>query len=143
LFALKLSELMNIYAEPPNGSENGAMRKLLHFEHHKETMAPWSVFTMRLGRNFMAALIVLGGWLVAGTLLYAWSGAGSWTSAFESAAMIASGMGPLADTPAAGIGGAAYAIGSMFIDFFIPSLVLAPIFHRLLHRFHLQDRAKE
>lgn len=118
------------------------MRRLMRFERSGERMAPWHIFTRRLGRNVLAALVVLGIWLALGMGLYGFFGAPTWQLAFESAAMIASGMGPLAETPPAGVAGGLYAIGSMFVDFIVPSLVLAPVFHRLLHKFHIQDRER-
>jgi sterol desaturase/sphingolipid hydroxylase (fatty acid hydroxylase superfamily) len=118
------------------------MRKLMRFEGSRDRMAPWHVFRRRLSRNVVAALVVLGGWLAVGMALYASFGAPNWQSAFESAAMIASGMGPLSDTPSAGVAGGLYAVGSMFVDFIVPSLALAPVFHRLLHKFHIEDRER-
>jgi hypothetical protein len=62
--------------------------------------------------------------------------------AFANAAMILSGMGPL--TPLQTDGGkifaGLYAIASGLLIFGVAGLVLAPVFHRLLHRFHVDDR---
>jgi hypothetical protein len=123
------------------------MKKLLHFEGAGERLAPWSVFTRRVSRNLLVALVMLGGWLVLGMLIYRFTlGAMDWPTAFESAAMIAAGMGPLggheAGATASALAGL-YALGSLFVGFIVPSLVLAPVFHRVLHRFHIEDVDEE
>lgn len=62
--------------------------------------------------------------------------------AFANAAMILSGMGPLAPlaTPGGKIFAGIYAIFSGLLLFGIAGLMLAPVFHRLLHHFHVDDR---
>jgi uncharacterized membrane protein len=111
-------------------------------------LASRRVFARRLGRNVAWALTILLGWLAFGVIIYgAYGGqAFDFIVAFESAAMIVSGMGPLSGTPDRGVGGllvGLYALGSLFMDFIVPSLVLAPVFHRLLHRFHLEDEESQ
>jgi hypothetical protein len=124
------------------------VNRLFHFEHRAERLASRQAFARRIGRNVLSALAILGAWLAVGVAIY-----GIWDTrefgfvpAFESAAMIVAGMGPLDGTPHDGLGGlfiGLYALGSLFIDFIVPSLVLAPAFHRLLHRFHLEDDERE
>jgi hypothetical protein len=134
-------------AEVLGKSEAAHMRKLLHFESIADHLAPWGVFIQRVWRNLTFALLVLGIWLVAGVALYHFKlGVEDWSDAFESAAMIASGMGPLSAKPEGGLGGVlagVYALGSLFVGFVVPSLVLAPVFHRVLHRFHIEDASDE
>lgn len=120
------------------------MNRLFRFEHRAERLASRQAFARRIGRNVLWALIILGIWLAIGIGVYGVWGERpfSFVSAFESAAMIVAGMGPLDGTPHGGLGGffiGVYALGSLFIDFIVPSLVLAPVFHRILHRFHLED----
>jgi hypothetical protein len=61
--------------------------------------------------------------------------------AFANAAMILASMGPL--TPLMTDGGkifaSIYAIFSGFLLIGISTLMLAPVFHRILHRFHVED----
>ena len=61
--------------------------------------------------------------------------------AFANAAMILSGMGPL--TPLLTDGGkifaGVYALFSGLLIFGVAGLILAPVLHRLLHSFHVED----
>jgi hypothetical protein len=66
----------------------------------------------------------------------------SWIDAFLNASMILGGMGPVdrMETNGAKVFAALYALfsGLVFVGF--AGLVLAPWVHRLLHRFHLEER---
>ncbi len=66
--------------------------------------------------------------------------------AFLNASMILSGMGPAAElkSTAGKVFAGAYAIFSGLIIVIATGFVLAPIFHRVLHRFHVeQDRQED
>jgi hypothetical protein len=67
-----------------------------------------------------------------------------WVDAFENAAMILSGMGPVVtlQTDAGKIFAGCYALfsGLMFIT--VTGIVLAPVAHRALHKFHLESGRK-
>ena len=64
----------------------------------------------------------------------------SWIDAFANAAMILSGMGPL--TPLQTWGGKLfagfYALYSGLMLIVATGVILAPVVHRMLHRFHLE-----
>ncbi len=64
----------------------------------------------------------------------------SFVDAFVNAAMILSGMGPSGElkTTAGKIFAGFYAIFSGLIIVIATGFVLAPIFHRILHRFHVE-----
>ena len=57
------------------------------------------------------------------------------------AAMILSGMGPVAPLTTDGgkIFAGLYAIASGLLLFAIAGLMLAPVYHRILHRFHMDE----
>lgn len=65
----------------------------------------------------------------------------NWVDAFENAAMILSGMGPVStlQTDPSKIFAGCYALfsGLMFIT--VTGIVLAPVAHRALHKFHLES----
>ncbi len=69
----------------------------------------------------------------------------SFTDAYVNAAMILSGMGPMGElkTKAGKIFAGTYAIFSGLIIVVATGLVLAPIFHRVLHRFHMEIDEKK
>jgi hypothetical protein len=69
----------------------------------------------------------------------------SFTDAYVNAAMILSGMGPKGElkTKAGKIFAGSYAIFSGLIIVVATGFVLAPIFHRVLHRFHMEIDEKK
>jgi len=68
----------------------------------------------------------------------------SWLDAFTSAAMILSGMGPLEPlhTVTGKLFAGCYALFSGLLFITVAGIVLAPIAHRLLHKFHLEALEK-
>ena len=111
------------------------------FEHHHQSLASLPTFIRR-----MAACLLISQSLAAAALLIGMVGyhqiAGlPWIDSFENAAMILGGMGPVDQmtTTAAKLFAGLYAIfcGLVFIG--IMGIVLAPILHRVMHRFHLAD----
>ena len=67
-----------------------------------------------------------------------------WVDAFENAAMILSGMGPVAtlQTDAGKIFAGCYALFSGLLLITVTGIVLAPVVHRALHKFHLESGRK-
>jgi hypothetical protein len=92
--------------------------------------------------TFAAASLVVGPSLIAGMIGYHLLEEMHWVDAFANAAMILSGMGPL--TPLQTTGGkvfaGCYALYSGLVLILVSGLILAPVVHRLLHRFHLEAR---
>ena len=69
----------------------------------------------------------------------------NWVDAFVNAAMILSGMGPVnqLNTDSGKIFAGCYALFSGLVFLSAVSIVLAPLAHRALHRFHLESGKKE
>jgi hypothetical protein len=97
-------------------------------------------------------LIVIGLWLaltaiglVVGVTGYAKFEGMSLVDAYVNAAMILSGMGPVGElkTTAGKIFAGTYAIFSGLIIIIATGFLLAPIFHRVLHRFHVESTHEE
>ncbi|HUR43039.1 MAG TPA: hypothetical protein VMZ01_02955 [Aestuariivirga sp.] len=118
------------------------MKRLLEYEHHSQPLAPPARFSARLLRNGRCALGIVVVALAIGMAGYMGFEGMGLVDAFANAAMILSGMGPL--TPLTTDGGkifaGLYAIASGLLIFGIAGLVLAPVFHRLMHRFHMEER---
>ncbi|WP_210208565.1 hypothetical protein [Rhodoplanes roseus] len=89
------------------------------------------------------ALAAIG--LAIGMAGYAGFEGMSATDAYVNAAMILSGMGPVGElhTRAGKIFAGSYAIFSGLILVIASSFVLAPIFHRVLHSFHVEQGKEE
>ena len=66
----------------------------------------------------------------------------SWLDSFLNASMLLGGMGPVT-TPLTDTGklfAGLYALYSGLFVIFVAGLILAPVAHRILHRFHMEDR---
>lgn len=76
---------------------------------------------------------------------YHFLGGLAWIDAFQNAAMILSGMGPVdpLKTDLAKLFAGVYALYSGLALVATAGLILAPIVHRFLHRFHLEDESDE
>jgi hypothetical protein len=117
------------------------MRHLFRFEHRRQQLASDSLFQRRLLRNGMWAAAIVAIALVIGMAGYMGFEGMGLIDAFVNAAMILSGMGPMGELKHdrtklfAGI----YALVSGLLIFAVAGVALAPVFHRMMHRFHLQD----
>ena len=111
------------------------------YEHHKQPLASRKVFIGRLKRNGLigASLLVLS--LVLGVLGYHFLENLSWIDSLLNASMLLGGMGPVSQlqTSAGKVFASFYAIYSGVILLASVGILIAPIFHRFLHRFHLAD----
>lgn len=104
-------------------------------------LASRSVFVGRLLRSTGLALALIGVGLAVGMAGYHWIAGLGWVDAFLNASMILGGMGPvnpLVGTPSKLFAGT-YALVSGLVLVGATGLVLGPILHRMLHRFHLDD----
>lgn len=117
------------------------MRQLFHFESKGQPLATSSSFALRLMRNALWSLGIIVIWLIIGMAGYGGLEGMSFVDSFVNAAMILSGMGPMQplNTVAGKIFAGFYAIISGIVIFGIAGVALAPLYHRMLHRFHLQD----
>ena len=111
------------------------------FEKRGHPMASRKVFSRRLLRSGLLAFGTIVVALAIGMAGYMGFEAMGFIDAFANAAMILSGMGPL--TPLLTDGGKVfaglYAIFSGLLIFVVAGLMLAPVFHRILHSFHVDD----
>lgn len=117
------------------------MRRLFHFESRHQPMASKSVFVGRLTRNALWSAGIISGSLLVGSWGYVYFENMRGVDAFANAAMILSGMGAL--TPLMTDGGkifaALYAIASGFLLIGLAGLMLLPVYHRIMHRFHIEE----
>jgi hypothetical protein len=69
----------------------------------------------------------------------------SWLDAFVNAAMLLGGMGPLTtlQTDAGKLFAGFYALYCGLVVIAVAGIVLAPVAHRVLHRFHLEERGEQ
>jgi hypothetical protein len=119
--------------------------RLMQFEHLGEPLARRWVFLQRLGANLLVAVVLIAVSLLAGMIGYRSTEGLSWLDAFLNASMILSGMGPINTLTydSAKLFAGFYALYSGLALVVIASLVLAPVFHRVLHGLHVQDENDE
>lgn len=112
------------------------------FEAHHEKLLPRRLFIRRFARwGAVAALVVLGS-LAVGVCGYHYLDGMPWIDALLNASMILGGMGPVdpLKTNAGKVFASIYALYSGLALIAVVGLLLAPIIHRFLHRFHIADR---
>jgi hypothetical protein len=104
-------------------------------------LPPTRVFYTRVRRAATYALGLVLITLVAGIVGYRLIEHLAWLDAFHQAAMLLSGMGPVVDmkTGAGKIFDGIYALFCGVILLASTALLFAPVIHRILHRFHIED----
>jgi hypothetical protein len=114
---------------------------ITHFEHKSQKVVTRYTFAIRMARALgLWAALTCGGLLI-GMAGYACTEGMGAADAFVNAAMILSGMGPVSElhTTAGKIFAGFYAILSGLIIVIGAGFVLAPVAHRVLHRFHVES----
>lgn len=114
------------------------------FEHRSSPLLPRRAFYRRALKFFLLAQAVVAVALGVGMFGYHFIEQLGWVDAFENAAMILSGMGPVAalQTDAGKIFAGCYALFSGLVFITVTGILLAPLAHRALHRFHLESGKK-
>ena len=116
-----------------------------HFEHHTEPIASTRVFLQRMARySAMATAIILVS-LAIGVLGYHYFENLSWVDSLLNASMILGGMGPVAplQTTAGKLFASFYALFSGMVFLVAVGVLIAPVFHRFLHHFHLEIEGEQ
>ena len=112
------------------------------FEHHQHPLLPRQEFLLRLLRSAATGLFFIGIALGIGMCGYHQLEGMSWVDSYANASMILSGMGPLKElqTDKGKLFAGSYALFSGLAFITIVGVVLAPVAHRFLHKFHLQSK---
>jgi hypothetical protein len=112
------------------------------YERRNQPLLSRAKFLKRIGRHGMVAFGVLVFGLGSGVLGYHFFARLGWIDSLLNASMILGGMGPVdtLKTAAAKIFASCYALFSGLAFIAIVSVLLAPFVHRMLHRFHAEER---
>jgi len=114
------------------------------YEHRTHPPLTRAAFLLRMLRHFLLAIAFVGVSLGAGMLGFLYfedAQVKTWRDAFLNAAMLLGGMGPV-HTPATEGGKVFAALYALYAGLFFlvaAGLLLAPVSHRLLHRFHWEQ----
>jgi len=111
------------------------------FESRHEPILPTRIFIRRLLACLGLALIIIFVALSIGTCGYHFIAGLPWIDALLNAAMILTGMGPVdvLRSNHAKLFASAYALFSGVVFISLMGLLLSPIAHRVLHKFHLSE----
>lgn len=114
-------------------------------EHHKKPLLSRKEFISRQIKYICFSFIILLFSIGIGVIGYHFFGKLSWIDSFLNASMILTGMGPVdhLETDGGKIFAAFYALfsGVAFLTFV--AVLFAPIYHRFLHKFHLEIEDKD
>jgi len=108
------------------------------YEHKRLPPLPRPHFIRRLLLHVLAAVALVLASLGIGMAGYSWFEGLAWRDAFLNAAMLLGGMGPV-ETPSTNGGklfAGCYALYAGLVFLVAIGIVLAPIVHRVMHRFH-------
>ena len=120
-------------------------RSVEGFEHVSSPVAPFRRYLHRQLRSLALGLSLIAISLAAGMWGYHSIVGLSWVDAYENAAMILSGMGPVAspDSAAGKIFAGSYALYSGIAVLAFAGVIAAPLVHRFLHRLHCDEGRKQ
>ena len=116
---------------------------MFHYERRHQALASPEVFYRRLVRSGVVGFVLILASLLVGMAGYAGFEGLGFLDSFLNASMILAGMGPLHNplTPGGKVFAGLYALYSGLAVLAIAAVVFAPIIHRLMHRFHLEEEA--
>jgi len=112
------------------------------FERKHEKLAPVSIFIRRLTASFLMAGGLVSVVLFIGISGYHWIAGFDWVDSILEASMILGGMGPVKQlrTTGAKLFASGYALFSGLMFIALVGIVLTPIVHRILHKFHIDEK---
>ena len=116
-------------------------RRLYGYEHRSERLLPTRQFASRLLGHAIFALGIIAVGLAIGVAGYHWAADLGWLDALLNASMILSGMGPVdpLTSPEAKVWASMYALFAGVVFVAVTGVLLAPVLHRVLHKFHLDQ----
>ncbi|WP_323017803.1 two pore domain potassium channel family protein [Castellaniella sp.] len=111
------------------------------YESRNEPLLPPAHFRRRLALHVGYALLLVGATLLVGALGHRWFGDHGWHDALMNAAFVIGGIGTYVMPESYG-GKIFSAVYGFFVGLIVMAtlgVVLAPIAHRIMHKFHLDE----
>jgi flagellar biosynthesis protein FliR len=115
------------------------------YERRADELAPRTVYFKRLLGSLAIALAVIIVGLLIGIAGYHYLAGFNWIDSLLEASMILGGMGPVNELPndQAKIFAAIYALFSGLVVLALMGIMLSPVVHRVMHRFHVDEKDVE
>lgn len=112
----------------------------LAYEHRHEPLIPRAAFLLRVAFHAALAVGIVLGALLVGVFGYHFIAQLSWIDSLLNASMLLGGMGPVNElhTSGAKLFASFYALFAGVVFLVGVGVIFAPIFHRFLHRFHIE-----
>lgn len=103
-------------------------------------LQPIHIYISHILRNLLIGFTIIAVSLGIGMAGYSYFEKMNGTDAFVNASMILSGMGPVStlETNEGKIFAGFYALFSGIVFLVVIAIIIAPIFHRFLHKFHIK-----
>lgn len=114
------------------------------YEHKSRPLLSRSEFAKRMALHIAIAFVLIAFSLAMGMTGYHWLSELSWSDSLLNASMILAGMGPvntLNDDPAKYFA-SFYALYSGIAFLSIVGVITAPVLHRFMHKFHLDEEER-
>jgi len=114
----------------------------LSYERRHDKLAPRSVFIKRLIAALAVALGLILVALMVGIVGYHSIAGFNWVDSLLEASMILGGMGPIKELPSDGakVFASIYALFSGIIFIGVMGIILSPVVHRIMHKFHVDEK---
>ena len=109
------------------------------FESKREKLVPFPVFLRRMAKSGAISFGIVMVVLFIGVCGYHWLGELNWIDSLLEASMILGGMGPVNPLKTEGVKlfASGYALFSGLVFIAVMGLMLTPVVHRTLHKFHV------
>jgi hypothetical protein len=111
------------------------------YERRNDELAPVPLFVRRILAALGIALCLIAVALSIGIAGYHFIASFNWIDSLLEASMILGGMGPIKElsNDAAKVFAALYALFSGLIFIALMGIILSPVAHRIMHKFHVDD----
>lgn len=114
----------------------------LGFERRTDKLAPFSIYVQRIIASMAIALVLILIALSVGIAGYHFIAGFNSVDSLLEASMILGGMGPVRELPndTAKVFASIYALFSGVIFIALMGIILSPTAHRVMHKFHLDEK---